>query len=67
MFKFAENLLNNLDQTTQSTVQTALDKSKNTSDGSSSRQSKHTKNKSLNHAVCNKTVGLTELFLNKRE
>jgi len=51
MFKFAENLLNNLDQTTQSTVQTVRSKeNKNAKSNSSSIQSKHSKNKSLTTA-----------------
>jgi len=51
MFKFAENLLNNLDQTTQSTVQTVRSKeNKNAKPNSSSIQSKHSKNKSLTTA-----------------
>lgn len=52
MFKFAENLLNNLDQTAQSTVQTALEKNKNVDNKSKgSKPSKHSKNKSFNHVV----------------
>lgn len=53
MFKFAENLLNNLDQTAQSTVQTALDKNKNadSSKTKGTKQTRHSKNKSFNHVV----------------
>lgn len=51
MFKFAENLLNNLDQTAQTTVQTALNEKKNTVNNNKGLQKKapkkHAKNKSL--------------------
>ncbi len=62
MFKFAENLLNNLDQTTQSTVQTVRSKdNKNAKSGSNNKQSKHSKNKSLTtgqnlHTISDHTV-----------
>lgn len=45
MFKFAENLLNNLDQTTQSTVQTAREQTGNKKN-ELPNTSKHTKTKS---------------------
>lgn len=44
MFKFAENLLNNLDQTTQSTVQNVR---KSQTDSFNVKASKHSKNKSF--------------------
>lgn len=43
MFKFAENLLNNLDQTAQTTVQTAL----NTENQKNTKKNKHIKNNSF--------------------
>jgi hypothetical protein len=50
LFKFAENILNNLDQSTQSSIQTALHKSSpgSSSTNSTKSQSKHSKKGSLN-------------------
>ena len=47
MFKFAENLLNNLDQTTQSSIQTALKQKKEDEEISIPNKTKHSKNKSF--------------------
>ena len=50
MFKFAENLLNNLDQTTQSSIQTALKQKKEDGEILPSNKSKHSKNKSFTNS-----------------
>jgi hypothetical protein len=44
IFKFAENILNNLDQTTQSSIQTALNKSTNEADTRRQNQQQTTGN-----------------------
>ena len=51
LFKFAENILNNLDQTTQSSIQTALNKS--TSSQSNENDDKYTKTRPSKSKVGN--------------